>query len=254
MSEVFANHPFQLLPTPAYQLQKDEKPDEFTNAATQMACAHNVMIRALNAIYLQAMHIRSDQEQAFLSFAHMWYKAVEHHHRTEEVYFFPLIEKMAAEKGVMQKDTEQHDAFQPGLKEYKDYIERCLSAQENYSGKELVRILDGFAPILWQHLADEIPSFISLRRYGDKLEGFHARLATEAKETETELGILAGAVFLMVSHDVDYENGIHTNFPPIPAPITWGLRNLAWWAHRDWWAFAPCDSSGKMRPLDIPSV
>ena len=210
------------------------------------------MIRSLNAIYLQAPYIRPEKAHTFLSFAHMWYKAVEHHHRTEEDFFFPVIERVAGEKGIMQTNSEQHDAFQPGLKEYKEFVECCLAGREQYNGKKLQQILDGFASTLWQHLADEIPSFDDLRRYGDRLKGFHATLAAEAKETETELGILAGAVFVIVNHDADYEGGIHTNFPPIPAPITWGLRNVAWWAHRDWWEFAPCDRYGKMQPLKLP--
>ena len=150
----------------------------------------------------------------------------------------------------MEVNFGQHG--QSGLNELKSYVEGCLSRQEEYDGKKVVRIVDGFGPILRQHLAEEIPSFDEPRRSDDQLTGFHAKLAAEAKETETELRILEGAILLIIAHDLDYEWGIHTNFPPIPGPITWGLRNVAWWAHRDWWAFAPCDGHGKMRPFNIP--
>ncbi|KAI1770136.1 hemerythrin HHE cation binding domain-containing protein [Hypoxylon cercidicola] len=252
MAKVYADHPFQLLTTPTYQLRNDEEADEFIEAATHMACAHNVMIRSLNAIYIQAPHIGPEQQQSFLQFAEVWYQGVEHHHRIEDEIFFPVLEEMTGEKGIMQVNVEQHDAFHPGLEAFADYMRRCLAGEARYDGKELVRLIDGFAPVFCQHLADEIPTFVALKKWGETLKGFHTRLAVEAQKTNQELGILAGAVFLMVTHDVDYEDGIHKDFPPIPAPITWGLRNLAWWAHRDWWAFAPCDRYGKMRPLDIP--
>lgn len=218
-----------------------------------MALAHNLMIRSLNAIYLQAPHIRPEQHEPFLHFAELWYKSIEHHHRTEETIFFPILEEMTGVKGIMEANSEQHDAFQSGLKTFINYVRRCLSGETEYNSNELLQILDDFAPVMWKHLEDEIPTFVNLKQYSEKLKGFHARLSAEAEKTQQELGILAGAVFVMATHDVDYENGIHAGFPPIPAAITWGLRNVAWWAHRDWWAFAPCDRLGKMRPLDIPS-
>ncbi|KAI1370085.1 hemerythrin HHE cation binding domain-containing protein [Hypoxylon crocopeplum] len=252
MARIYADHPFQLLPTPTYQLRNGEKADEFINAATQMACAHNVMLRSLNAIYLQAPHISAEQQHSFLQFTELWYKGVEHHHRTEDDIFFPILEDMTGEKGIMGVNTEQHDAFLPDLQVMVGYVRRCLAGSAQYDGAELVRLIDAFAPALREHLADEIPTFVALNEWGEKLKGFHARFALEAQKTELELGILAGAVFLMATHDVEYEGGIHKNFPPIPAPVVWGLRNVAWWAHRDWWAFAPCDRAGKMRPLDVP--
>ncbi|KAI1086273.1 hemerythrin HHE cation binding domain-containing protein [Rostrohypoxylon terebratum] len=203
-----------------------------------MAVVHNVMIRALNAIYLQAPHIRPEQEKSFLQFAEFWYKAVEHHHRTEEEYFFPILEKMTGTKD-------------GGLRQCVDYVRRCLSGEEKYSGSKLLEVIDSFGYVLWEHLRDEIPTFVDLRRYGKKLNGFFPRLTSEAGKTQQELGIFAGAVFLLVTHDVEYEDGIHIGFPPIPAVIKWGLINVAWWVHRDWWEFAPCDCYGKMKPLRI---
>lgn len=212
------------------------------------------MIRSLNAIYLQAPHIRPEQETSFLGFAELWYRGVEQHHRTERNLFFPVLDEMTGEKDIMQANVEQHETFRAGLEAYHDYVLRCLSGEAKYDGKELVRAIDGFAPAFVQHCVDEVPSFVGLRRYGDKLKGFHARFGKEAEKNHQELGILAGAVFLMATHDVEYEGGTHTNFPPIPWVITWGLRNVAWWAHNDWWAFAPCDRWGRMRPLNVPAA
>lgn len=214
-----------------------------------MACAHNVIIRGLNAVYLQACHVPPEQQASFLNFAEFWFKVIENHHNIEETVFFPVLEEMTGDKNVMKVNHDQHEEFQEDLAAYLGYIKKCQAGEVQYDGKELLRLIDGFGPVLWQHLHDEIPTFTDLKRYGDKLKGFFARLNSEAEKESQELGILAGAVYIMATHDVEFEGGIHTQFPPIPAAITWGLRNVAWWAHSDWWVFAPCDRQGKMRPL-----
>ncbi|KAI1127423.1 hemerythrin HHE cation binding domain-containing protein [Nemania abortiva] len=249
MSSIYANHPFQLLATPTYQLRNGEKPNEFVHAATHMALAHNLMIRALNAMYLQAPQISPEKETPFLNFAELWCRVVEHHHRTEEEIFFPMLEEMSGDKDVMNENTKQHNAFQSGLAQFTIYVRECLAHEKKFNGEELVRILDSFAAVLWQHLSDEIPTLLALEQYGERMRGFYAKFAAEVEKTQQELGVLAGAVFVIATHDVGFEGGIHTDFPPIPFAITWGLRNVAWWAHSDWWQFAPCDRQGKMRPL-----
>ncbi|KAI1412111.1 hemerythrin HHE cation binding domain-containing protein [Hypoxylon sp. FL1857] len=251
MSSVYANGPFQLLTTPTYQLSEGEKPNEFVNAATHMALVHNLIIRSLNAMYLQAPHISAEQEKPFLQFAELWYRVVEHHHRTEEEILFPMLEEMSGDEDVMKENTKQHDAFQTGLALFASYVRQCLAHEKKFNGEEMVRAFHRFAPILWQHLSDEIPTLIGLERYGARTSGFYAKFAAEVEKTQRELGVLAGAVFVIATHDVEFEGGIHKDFPPIPSAVTWGLRNVAWWAHTDWWQFAPCDRQGKMRPLMI---
>ncbi|RYO96762.1 hypothetical protein DL763_003038 [Monosporascus cannonballus] len=226
-------------------------PDEFINGATHMALAHNVMIRSLNAIYLQAPHIQPGEQPAFLRFAEVWHKSVEHHHKTEEDIFFPIVEEMSGQKGIMEVNAQQHNAFQSGLEAFIAYLRQCLAREAQFDGKYLVRILDGFAQVMCERLADEITTFVDFRNRGEKLKGYHARLVAEAQKVQ-QLGLLDDVMFMMANHDVDFEDGIH-DFPPVPAVIAWGQRNIVWWAHYDWWAFAPCDRSGKMRPLDLPS-
>ncbi|EGS22541.1 uncharacterized protein CTHT_0020860 [Thermochaetoides thermophila DSM 1495] len=64
MSQTYANHPFPLLSTPAYQakqngeLPENQKLDMFTEVASEMVLVHNMIIGGLNCIYLQASHIK----------------------------------------------------------------------------------------------------------------------------------------------------------------------------------------------------
>ncbi|KAI0476618.1 hemerythrin HHE cation binding domain-containing protein [Xylariaceae sp. FL0804] len=254
MAPTYADHPFKLVRTPHSTLSAGEEPDEYVESATHMACAHNLFIRALNAIYLQAPHVPPAQLRGFLGFAEMFYTSVEHHHRTEEDYFFPLLVKMSGDKDIMRENHEQHEAFQAGLAEYVAYVRRCQADHAAYDAAELVRLIDGFGPVLQKHLEDEIPSFVALRKHDDKLKGFFKQLQALADKTAMEVGLFAGGVFVMANHDVEYEGGLHASFPPIPGAVAWGMRNMAWWVHSDWWAFAPCDGSGKMRPLDVPAA
>ena len=51
------------------------------------------------------------------------------------------------------------------------------------------------------------------------------------------------------NHDVNYEGGRWANWPPAPWFILWFCRNIAFWAHSDWWRFGACDRLGNMQPL-----
>ncbi|KAF6807284.1 hypothetical protein CMUS01_14155, partial [Colletotrichum musicola] len=54
MAPVYADHPYALIPSPAFQDSKDEKgpvePDMFCRVASEMAMVHNMAIRGLNSI------------------------------------------------------------------------------------------------------------------------------------------------------------------------------------------------------------
>ncbi|KAI1380444.1 hypothetical protein F4677DRAFT_406866 [Hypoxylon crocopeplum] len=177
-----------------------------------MTYAHNTMIRSLNAIYFQAPYVKLEEQRPFLQFIEIMYQGVEHHHRTENDIFFPILEEMTGDKGIMHVNIEHHGAFQPDLQAFTAYVRRCLAGAAQYDGKEIVRLIDTcFGPALWQHLADEILTFVALKEYGETLKGFHARLTAEAGKTQQKLGILAGVVFVMVNHK---------DFPPTPAPIS----------------------------------
>lgn len=103
---------------------------------------------------------------------------VDHHHHAEEEVFFPAIEKIANKPGLMAKNVEQHEAFHPGFNAFRDYCRDTVP--DAYDAKALRDIIDGFANILQEHLADEIDTLLALDIY-DENELRKAYKVTEEK-------------------------------------------------------------------------
>jgi hypothetical protein len=134
--------------------------------ATQMALAHNGMIRGLNSIYLQAPNIPLNDTAAkrdFLTYCQCWCESMHHHHDAEEAQFFPAIEQISGVKGLMAQNVEQHRAFTPGFEEFHEYANICKP--EEFDGGKVRGLVEDFAQPLTRHLADEIETLRALDVY-----------------------------------------------------------------------------------------
>jgi hypothetical protein len=134
--------------------------------ATQMALAHNGMIRGLNSIYIQAPNIPANDTTAkrdFLIYCQCWCESMHHHHDAEEAEFFPSIEQISGVKGLMAHNVEQHRAFTPGFEKFHEYAKTCKP--KDFDGEELRILVEGFAEPLTRHLADEIETLKALDVY-----------------------------------------------------------------------------------------
>ena len=61
--------------------------------ANEMALAHNMYIRGLNAAVLQAKGVTTKRNICdFLTFSACWVETIHHHHPLEEEMLFPKIE------------------------------------------------------------------------------------------------------------------------------------------------------------------
>lgn len=135
-----------------------------------MALAHNLLLRNLNAIYLQAMGVKLPTDITdFVIMCQIWWETVHHHHSMEEEHFFPLIEEYSGEKDIMETNIHQHAAFQAGVEQFRIYV--FQTTPEEYDGRTLIKIIDSFGPVLTKHLTEEIDSLLALDKFGgDKLE------------------------------------------------------------------------------------
>lgn len=241
-----ATGPFKLIETPIHA-QKTVKPyDQYLEAASGMALGHNAIIRGLNSIYLQAPNITSEDALDFINYAKCWHEVVNGHHEMEETFLFPNIETKTGEKGIMEKDVEQHHAFLPGLKAYKSYLDTCSNNQDSFSGTHLNQLIDAFAPKLLEHLHDEIPSLVSLSRFGDKLP---LRNMIAAGGRKTEQSLTGGTAFFFRNLDFDFEEGLWGRWPPVPAPVWFVLQKTAVAWNGRWWRFASADANGHLKEL-----
>ncbi|RNJ52299.1 hypothetical protein D7B24_003901 [Verticillium nonalfalfae] len=186
MANVYADHPFPLIASPAYEgkkLSKAFEPDMFERVAGEMACVHNMIVRGLNSIHLQAPNVPLLEVPAFIQYSLIWYKLVHLHHSCEESDFFPLIETISGETGIMSGNVEQHHAFQEGLATFHLYLKECANDPTQFSGNRIVSLIDSFGRVLVQHLTEEIPTIVGLQSFGaQKMGRMENRFAEDGKK------------------------------------------------------------------------
>jgi hemerythrin superfamily protein len=104
------------------------------SAATDMCLVHNMLIRMLNCIYLQAPNVKLEKDIAdYAIFMHAFLVTVHEHHEGEEKNYFPWLEELNGEvKGYMSKNVEQHHGFAPGLQAFEDYVTAIRETVRNY--------------------------------------------------------------------------------------------------------------------------
>lgn len=138
---------------------------------SEMVLVHNMIIRGLNSIYIQAPNIRKSQDvQDFLTYMYSWALLVHMHHDNEEAVIFPLLEKSIEVDGFMEKNVDQHHLFGPGLTAFDDYIKSCRAGETRFDGTKVQTIIDSFASIFIEHLNDEIPTLLALEKYEEKID------------------------------------------------------------------------------------
>ncbi|KAF2651665.1 hypothetical protein K491DRAFT_85215 [Lophiostoma macrostomum CBS 122681] len=166
MSSQWADQPYPLISTLAFSKDTSHAANY---VATEMALAHNGMIRGLNSIYLQAPLIPSSDSaiiRDFLTYCQCWCESMHHHHDSEEETFFPTIERISGIEGLMAENIEQHRAFTPGFQALHEYVRTC--APKDYDGAKLKSLVEGFADPLTKHLHDEIGTLRALDKYDSK--------------------------------------------------------------------------------------
>jgi len=221
----------------------------FDAMASEMTLVHNAIGRGLNSIYLQAPHITPADEKAFLSYISGWHLVVRVHHKNEETDFFPAVEELAGEKGIMEGNVAQHHAFEGGLEKLKAYVDAVVAGKEKYNGERVVALVDEFGEVLMQHLEDEIETLLGLRKYGaEKMGGLMAKMAEEAEKGMKEMGF-GGMVWIWAHIDANYEGGRWSHWPPAPAPVKFLIVNLFWRFHASMAKFGAVDRNNRLRPL-----
>lgn len=159
----WADTPFNLIPTPGHGEEVSKLPVPVW-IAREMACAHNGMLRGLNSIYQQSIHITKPQDIAdLLKYTEFWCGWIHEHHDAEEEFYFPEVERLTGVKGLMETNVAQHHAFMPGLEAFSKYSTE--TSVEEYDGVKLRGIVDSFGEILSRHLSDEIETLLELKAY-----------------------------------------------------------------------------------------
>ncbi|KAI9172180.1 hypothetical protein HJFPF1_01673 [Paramyrothecium foliicola] len=251
-STVWADQPMRLIPTPQYQTKKT---DIFTTGATHMALLHNAILRGFNSIYLQAPHVQPSHKRDFVGYSLTWYRFVKSHHDDEEANLFTKIEELLDDKTIWDETHEEHEAFIPGLTEFHDYLSG-LASPANLTSTGLLRIMDSFRESFEHHFHHEIAIIAALADHPrapaeGTPEAAEASATFKAwgKKTVGKAGTLDAVPFFLLNLDATFEEGAWAAWPPMPAPIRWGLTNIAGSWYGGWWRFASCDARGKPKQL-----
>ncbi|KAJ4288866.1 hypothetical protein N0V88_007196 [Collariella sp. IMI 366227] len=249
MAPVYADHPFALLSTPNFQAKNNgTKPDMFDNMASEMCNVHNMIIRGLNSIYLQAPYITPADEKPFARYMTGWWMLLHAHHSGEEALFFPTVERLTGVKGIMDANIEQHKAFHDGLDKFKTYADSVVAGKEKFDGGKVVEMVDAFGPVLMTHLGEEIPTILGLRKYADRLEELPRLFEEEGEKAMKAMGVF-GMVWCFANLDIHFENDLWTQWPPAPAPVKVLTRSVFWLMNADARKFGAADRTGNMRHL-----
>ncbi|KAI1265360.1 hypothetical protein F5Y18DRAFT_386293 [Xylariaceae sp. FL1019] len=248
----WADSPISLVTTPQYETKQT---DIFTTGATHMALLHNSIFRGYNSIYQQAPHVKDVDVLDFIGYSLTWHKFVVSHHDDEEENLFPKVEEVLNDKTVFEETHKEHQAFLPGLAEFEKYLQTVSAAPASYSGKDLRRIMTSFQEPFSAHFHSEIGTISNLAKHpnapkaGSEEETAASLIfKTWGKKTVTKAGTLDVVPFFLLNLDGTREDGMWENWPPIPAPIKWGLVNIGGAYYNRRWKFASC-ANGKPKQL-----
>ncbi|KAG8674835.1 hypothetical protein FPOAC2_00870 [Fusarium poae] len=248
----WADGPMKLVTTPQYETKKT---DLFTTGATHMALLHNAIIRGFNSIYLQAPHVKDADKADFIGYSQTWFKFVKSHHDDEEDNLFPKVQELLGEDPVWEETHHEHESFLAPLAEFNNYLSN-LASPTDLDGAQVIKLMDTFKTDFEHHFHSEISTIAALSNHSkapkeDSPEGAAASLTfkTWGKKTVTKAGVLDVVPFFLLNLDRTSEEGMWANWPPMPAPVSWGLTNIAGSWYGKWWKFSSCDSQGKPQEL-----
>ncbi|KAK3989995.1 hypothetical protein QBC44DRAFT_326456 [Cladorrhinum sp. PSN332] len=248
----WADAPMKLVTTPQFQTKKT---DIFTSGATHMALLHNSIIRGYNSIWHQAVGLREQDKADFVGYSLAWYKFVKSHHDDEEDNLFTKISGLLQDDTIFEETHKEHESFLAGLADFEKYLSG-LKNPSDFSGDELRRIMASFQEPFENHFHSEISTIAKFSEHPNTpKEGTPENTAAAAtfkawgKATVTKAGMTDVVPFFLLNLDRTAEDGMWANWPPMPAPIKWGLINLAGSWHSGWWKFASCGADGQPQEL-----
>ncbi|KAK4098601.1 hypothetical protein N658DRAFT_217898 [Parathielavia hyrcaniae] len=251
-SNPWADGPLKLVTTPQFET---EKTDIFTSGATHMALLHNSILRGYNSIYHQAPMVLETDKADFVGYCLTWFKFVKSHHDDEENTLFPKIEKLLKDNSIFGETHKEHESFLTGLADFEKYLSG-LKTPADLSGQELLRIMKWFQEPFEQHFHREIATISKFSNHPNapkpgtpESNAAAATFKAWGKSTVTKAGMTDAVPFFLLNIDRTAEDGMWANWPPMPAPIKWGLINLAGAWHSGWWRFSSCDAAGQPQEL-----
>lgn len=208
----------------------------------------------MNTIYhyapiLSSSSVSQRDKADFVNYALAWHEFLHGHHEGEEKHYFPAMESQAGAPGFMDSNVAQHEAFQPGLAEFHDYL--TSTSAPTRTGERLREIIDGFAPDLVLHLHDEIPTILALGRAHPNVD-IAAIDEVHAKHMLDTVDKFRFIPFMVSNLDHGFEDGKWKHWPPKPPVVVgWLVKWVFPLVYRGAWRFSSCE---ELKLRDEPCV
>ena len=150
----YTDTPWSPIPLPPnYSPLKDSSNDPAAHIAADMILVHNILIRALNSLHINAALIVSDNGLCdFLSYTMQVLKAIHDHDKTEDTIMFPAFQHIVD----MQRNVEQHQTFEKEMDVFELYVCSIQAGQANFEVGIWRELLRKFATPLVVHLNEEV--------------------------------------------------------------------------------------------------
>lgn len=216
--------------------------------ARQMAQIHNTIIRALNSSWNHAPSVKPSTKEAadFLLFNQQLFTTLDHHHKVEDDYMFPAIEKLLGRPGAMEESAKGHQSFAEGLAIFQKYV--FVTSSDEFNGTTFRHIIESFSPELIQHLHDEIISLTSLHVL-DSSELMKIWKHTKGMALKG-IDLYFDTPWTLGCQDKSFSiDGVKSPFPGARWITETVVRNWHARRHAGAWKFCPSDLHGHRRQM-----
>ncbi|KIM41534.1 hypothetical protein M413DRAFT_445517 [Hebeloma cylindrosporum] len=216
----------------------------------EMTMIHNVFIRGLNSIYENAPSIPASSSDVipFVGYALAWVSNIHDHHHGEEDIVFPFLQENFPDD--MHKNIEEHKTFRGGLDALEEYLKAVQQGTKGvkWDGEKVKALIEAFGDGLVEHLHEEIPT-ISPERLSQVDHDGLAKMVAVHNEHIKNLPMATAHVHVFTHHDFE----TYPSWPPLPAPVSWFVRNVLYFRRHSFWKFAPYSRTGKPQTYVAPS-
>lgn len=252
----WADEPFQLIATPSKRPELAYEKHSYIHVSSEMANAHNVIIRGLNAIMQQAPYVKISTDPAYnqkdvqdlLFYVSLWVEMVQHHHSNEESFIFPELEKFSGKPGLLDDSKHQYKLLRGGLERLLAYTQATNPQDYRWDGSEgMEKIIDSFSKDLIDHLHAEVEVFLAMKDLDSAGLSKTWDQGTAIAKKAANLSMLYNLFpFVLGTADKTYEGG--NEFPSLPWIVPYLIKY--WFAAGNGaWRFNPCDFWSQPRPF-----
>ena len=223
----------------------------------EMANAYNTIVRAINSCYNNALTVDDNDVHDYLFFSQTLFNILSQQLKVDQEYLMPLLHKpvlhprLAVRKVVGINDNH---TFQAGFHAWANYIHDSASAQF-FSGDDVQSYISTFAPILVQHLHDEVFQLNTLVNDNILMPEHLNKIWSTFEETLSgTLDLYTDATLLVGCHDKHFTiNGqrAEQKFPRLPVGTMTMVKKWHSRRHERAWRFCSSDFGGKRRVISV---